>query len=323
MLNYSELRMRFDEYFEKNLDFPMHPAGLYEPCYYILEDRGKRIRPALCLLAAQLFGAGIAEDAYRTAMALELFHNFTLIHDDIMDNAPLRRGKPTIHEHYGSTTAILSGDVMNIFSYKCLCEIDLAYIKTILHLFNTTAMEVCEGQQLDMDYEQAADVTIPQYLEMIRLKTSVLLACSLKSGAIIGGANAEDAEQMYELGINLGMAFQLQDDYLDTFGLEQEIGKKVGGDILAQKNTYLQLIARESASLEQLDRLKRLQHFPDKEKIAATISHFHELEVNIATEELVKSYFGQSLANLESIHKSAEEKQPLLDLVNRLILRNK
>lgn len=323
MYSYTEIRDKFDIYFDNNLPFPSSPSGLYEPCFYILEDSGKRIRPALCLLAAQLFSENIPEDAYNVAMALELFHNFTLIHDDIMDNAPLRRGKKTIHNQYGITTGILSGDVMNIFSYKCLAEVRAEIMKPIFDLFNTTAIEVCEGQQLDMDYENAKKVSIDDYLYMIKLKTSVLLACSLKSGAILSNASAENAEKLYELGLNLGTAFQIQDDYLDTFGESGTIGKSVGGDITSNKKTFLLLKAFETANEQQKTKLKELLQRKDEHKVSETIELFKTLQIDVETKQLINHYFDKVMNNFDELQASDTSKKPLLDLIHLIIKRQK
>src|SRR5690606_31980665 len=214
------------------------PKSLYDPLHYILSLGGKRIRPILTLAAAQMFS-----DNYKAAMpqsiAIEMFHNFSLIHDDIMDKAPLRRGKTTVHKKWNTNTAILSGDLLLIKAYEQLAQCKPNYLPEILHVFNKTATQVCEGQQFDMDFETAQTVTVNNYLEMIRLKTAVLLGCSLQIGAIIGAANQNDAQNCYTFGENLGIAFQLMDDYLDAFGNPEKFGKQVGGDILANKKTYL------------------------------------------------------------------------------------
>lgn len=323
MHSYQEIRADFDKFFENNLPFPKKPSGLYDPCYYILEDSGKRIRPSLCIISNQLFGGDLADDVYNVAMALELFHNFTLIHDDIMDEAPLRRGKPTVHQQFGTSSGILSGDVMNIFSYKCLSTVRPHLLKPILDLFNTTAIEVCEGQQLDMDFEQSNNVSIEDYLYMIKLKTSVLLACGLKSGAILAEASQEECELIYDLGINLGMAFQIQDDYLDTFGNADNFGKKVGGDIRSNKKTYLYLKALELASEEQLVQMHQLQKRNDEEKVEETIELFKSLKIDTETENLIHQYFAKVMHNLNALPTSESVKKPLLQLIQGIVIRQK
>ncbi|MBC7851409.1 MAG: polyprenyl synthetase family protein, partial [Chitinophagaceae bacterium] len=241
MHSFEELSALFADKFQID-HFPIEPASLYEPNRYFLGLGGKRVRPVICLMGNELFDT-INEDAWKVANAIELFHNFTLIHDDIMDKAPLRRGKPTVHEKFGASTALLAGDVMMVAAYESLAKLDRLYIHQVLHLFNRTAREVCEGQQLDMDFEKMESVSLDQYLRMIELKTSVLLAASLRLGAILGGAGEGNQKHLYEFGRNLGIAFQIQDDYLDAFGDPAKFGKQVGGDIVANKKTFLLLHA--------------------------------------------------------------------------------
>lgn len=321
--SYQELLSRFNAYFDTNLPFPIRPAALYDPCRYILEDSGKRIRPLLCLLANQMFEGEDREDVYKVAMSLELFHNFTLIHDDIMDDAPLRRGKQTLHEKYGITSGILSGDVMNIYSYKCLTEVRPHLLKPILDLFNATAIEVCEGQQMDMDYEKKENVRIEDYLEMIRLKTSVLLACSLKAGAILAEAHEDMANLMYEIGINLGMAFQIQDDYLDTFGNESNTGKAVGGDIRANKKTYLFLKAFEKANAQQSEKLHTLVAANTQEKVQETISLYRDLDIDKSALDLIAYYFQNVEKGIAQLQMPEEQKEEMNKLLHLLINREK
>lgn len=321
--SYQELLSSFNAYFDTNLPFPIRPAALYDPCRYILENSGKRIRPLLCLLANQMFEGEDREDVYKVAMSLELFHNFTLIHDDIMDDAPLRRGKQTLHEKYGITSGILSGDVMNIFSYKCLAEVRPHLLKPILDLFNATAIEVCEGQQMDMDYERKENVKIEDYLEMIRLKTSVLLACSLKAGAILAEAHEDMANLMYEIGINLGMAFQIQDDYLDTFGNESNTGKTVGGDIRANKKTYLFLKAFEKANAQQTAKLNMLVAENAQEKVQETINLYRDLDIDKSALDLIAHYFQNVEKGIAQLQLSEEQKEEMNKLLHLLINREK
>ncbi|MEO5595488.1 MAG: polyprenyl synthetase family protein [Chitinophagaceae bacterium] len=245
MHSFEDLSKLFKEKFEVP-HFPDEPATLYNPNNYFLTIGGKRVRPVMCLMGNELFGE-IIPDCYHVATAIELFHNFTLIHDDIMDKAPLRRGMQTVHEKYDASTALLAGDVMLVRAYDYLNKIKTIFIHQVLHLFNKTAKEVCEGQQLDMDFEKQEQVSMNQYLKMIELKTSVSLAASLQSGAILGGAGEGNQRHLYEFGRNLGIAFQVQDDYLDAFGDPEKFGKKVGGDITANKKTFLMIHALEVA----------------------------------------------------------------------------
>ncbi|HEV3327579.1 MAG TPA: polyprenyl synthetase family protein, partial [Puia sp.] len=226
MHHFEELSAAFATRFNSR-HFPAHPSGLYDPADYFLGLGGKRIRPVLCIMGNELFGP-IEEDAWQLAIAVELFHNFTLIHDDIMDRAPLRRGMPTVHEKYGSSTAILAGDVVMVVGYEYLSRIGSPHIRRILQLYNQTAIHVCEGQQLDMDFESREQVTMDEYLQMIGLKTSVLLAASLQIGSILGGAGLGNQDKIYQFGKNLGLAFQIQDDYLDCYGDAAKFGKKPG-----------------------------------------------------------------------------------------------
>ena len=264
MQSFELLSQKFAIHFDKR-HFPAEPASLYDPNEYFLKIGGKRIRPVLCLMGNELFDE-IKEDAWHAGTAIELFHNFTLIHDDIMDKAPLRRGMETVHTKFGENTAILAGDVMLVKAYEELNKISLEYLQSILRLFNTTAREVCEGQQMDMDFETMDNVSMDAYLTMIELKTSVALAASLQTGAILGGAGERNQHLLYEFGKKLGIAFQVQDDYLDAFGDPKKFGKQVGGDILANKKTFLLLHAQRNASATQQKELQQLlsSNAPDK-----------------------------------------------------------
>ncbi|HSK13158.1 MAG TPA: polyprenyl synthetase family protein, partial [Phnomibacter sp.] len=266
MHSYTELSKAYAEFFATE-HFPVHPASLYDPNRYFLQLGGKRVRPLLVLMGNELFD-DIKPDAWSVANAIELFHNFTLIHDDIMDAAPLRRGQPTVHERFGSHTALLAGDVMLIKAYEFLNLVDTGISQRIIRWFNTTATQVCEGQQLDMDYEKRPDVSLEEYIEMIALKTSVLLAGALRMGAIIGGAGKGNAEHLYAFGRNLGIAFQIKDDYLDAFGDPEKFGKQVGGDILANKKTFLLIHAMANANETQLNELNALLQSQPDDKVA-------------------------------------------------------
>ena len=246
MNSYIELSKKFEEHFDKR-HFPSHTRSLYDPAQYILQLGGKRIRPVCVLMANELFD-DIVPDAFNVGTAVELFHNFSLIHDDIMDKAPLRRGVQTVHTKFGEPTALLAGDVMLVQAYEYLNKIKTGYLHRIIHLFNKMAKEVCEGQQLDMDFEKNTTVDFDGYVQMIILKTSVLLGCCLQMGAFLGGASEYNQQHMYEFGKNLGIAFQIQDDYLDAFGNPAKFGKQLGGDILANKKTFLLIHAMQNAS---------------------------------------------------------------------------
>jgi geranylgeranyl diphosphate synthase type II len=302
--------------------FPAAPASLYEPGEYFLSIGGKRIRPILCVLGNELFSE-ITEDAWSLATAIELFHNFTLIHDDMMDAAALRRGMQTVHTKYGDNTALLTGDVMLIRAYEKLQTINPAYLPKILSLFNTTAREVCEGQQLDMDFEKIPSVTLDAYIHMITLKTSVLLAASLEMGAILGGATPGNCKHLYEFGKNLGIAFQIQDDYLDAFGDPEKFGKEVGGDIRQNKKTFLLLHALEVATPDQRAKLNSLLASNGPDKVPQVMDLFKACNVDAWSIELKEKYLQMALTNLEDIAVTSTRKTALLSLANYLMQREK
>jgi len=302
--------------------FPAAPASLYEPGEYFLSIGGKRIRPILCVLGNELFSE-ITEDAWSLATAIELFHNFTLIHDDMMDAAALRRSMQTVHTKYGDNTALLTGDVMLIRAYEKLQTINPAYLPKILSLFNTTAREVCEGQQLDMDFEKMPSVTLDAYIHMITLKTSVLLAASLEMGAILGGATPGNCKHLYEFGKNLGIAFQIQDDYLDAFGDPEKFGKEVGGDIRQNKKTFLLLHALEVATPDQRAKLNSLLASNGPDKVPQIMDIFKACNVDAWSIELKEKYLQMALANLEDIAVTSTRKTALLSLANYLMQREK
>jgi geranylgeranyl diphosphate synthase type II len=300
--------------------FPAAPASLYEPGEYFLSIGGKRIRPILCVLGNELFSE-ITEDAWSLATAIELFHNFTLIHDDMMDAAALRRGMQTVHTKYGDNTALLTGDVMLIRAYEKLQTINPVYLPKILSLFNTTAREVCEGQQLDMDFEKMPSVTLDAYIHMITLKTSVLLAASLEMGAILGGATPGNCKHIYEFGKNLGIAFQIQDDYLDAFGDPEKFGKEVGGDIRQNKKTFLLLHALEVATPDQRAKLDNLLASSGPDKVPQVLELFKACNVDAWAIELKEKYLQMALANLDDIAVTSNRKTALLSLANYLMQR--
>jgi geranylgeranyl diphosphate synthase type II len=319
MHSFQELTVQFEEQLANELLFPAAPQNLYDPCRCLLALGGKRVRPVLCAMGNELFG-DIHADAWKAAMAIELFHNFTLIHDDIMDKAPLRRGQPTVHQKYGLTTGILSGDVLSIMAYRQLAGIT-QHLQPVLHLFNKTAIEVCEGQQLDMDYEVRNDVTIEEYIRMIELKTSVLLACSLEMGALIGGATAGNAGKIYSFGRNLGIAFQLQDDYLDAFGDVHKLGKQPGGDIKANKKTYLLIKALEGATAEQRDELNHWLQRDADSKVGSVLALFKATGAQQECLSAVKYYSGKAFNCLEEIAVISKRKAPLQKLAEFLLMR--
>ncbi|MBU2045104.1 MAG: polyprenyl synthetase family protein [Bacteroidetes bacterium] len=258
----------------KDTTYPSEPKELYEPISYLMALGGKRLRPAMVLMATDLFGGDIQE-ALAPALAVELFHNFTLMHDDIMDKAPLRRGQPTVHAKWNEAVAILSGDVMFVKAYKMMIQVKPDILSPVLEVFNQTAVGVCEGQQIDMNFERRAEVSIPEYVEMIRLKTAVLVGGALKIGALIGNASEKDAQLLYEFGENLGIAFQLQDDILDVYGDPEKFGKQVGGDIISNKKTFLLIKALELAEGEtakSLNHWLNLTQFDAEAKVKLLVS---------------------------------------------------
>ena len=300
-----------------------NPVELYSPINYSLEMGGKRLRPVLLLLAYNMFSEDVSA-VVPAALGIEVFHNFTLLHDDIMDKADVRRNRPTVHVKYSENAAILSGDAMAFQSYKYLVECKSPRLVDAIELFTNTAIEVCEGQQFDMDFENRLDVKEEEYLEMIRLKTAVLLACSLKAGAILANASDEVANQLYDFGINLGLSFQLQDDLLDTFGDQATFGKKIGGDILANKKTFLLINALEKGLAEQktelLSWINRTDFKPD-EKIAAVTEIYFKVGVKRLAEEKVDAYFNKAIKILDEINLQDVVKQPLRQLAAEMLIR--
>lgn len=321
MHSFKDLVTKFASTFN-TAHFPTTPKSLYEPCDYFLSLGGKRIRPVMCLMGNELFGE-ISNDAYEAAKAIELFHNFTLIHDDIMDAAPLRRGMETVHKKYGSSTAILSGDVMVIRCYDYLNKVDSQHIHKVLHIFNRSAREVCEGQQMDMDFEQQLQVNLNDYIQMIALKTSVLIAASLEIGAVLGGASEGNCKHIYEFGKNLGIAFQIQDDYLDAFGDPEKFGKQIGGDIIANKKTFLMIHVLETASQEQLKELQELIKNNPSDKVERVLNIFRACKVDEWARSLKEHYLNNAFQNLEDIPVVSSRKKPLYELAEYLIQRDR
>ncbi len=302
----------------------IQPVNLYDPIKYTLGMGGKRLRPIMVLMACDLFEPNFEEAIY-PALAIEIFHNFTLLHDDIMDHADMRRNKPSVHKKYNENVAILSGDAMSIMAYQYLAKTNSEAYRDVMQLFSETAIQVCEGQQYDMDFEDRMDVSIDDYLNMIRLKTAVLIACSLKMGALIGGASNEDADLIYDFGINLGLAFQLQDDLLDVYADQDKFGKKIGGDIVANKKTFLLLKTLELSSGPQKEELLswiNKTDFDAEEKVKNIKKIYEEINVKSISEDLIESYFGKSLELLNSVSVSEKKKEQLLALAHMIMKRD-
>ncbi|HDS08195.1 MAG TPA: polyprenyl synthetase family protein [Bacteroides sp.] len=304
---------------------PDTPRELYEPVKYILSLGGKRIRPALVLLACDLYSGGV-ESALMPAIAIEMFHNFTLVHDDMMDRSDLRRGSPTVHKKYNENVAILSGDVMSIMASRLMNQAPGVVLNTVHDIFTRTAMQVCEGQQIDMNFEERLTVTEEEYLHMIEMKTAVLIAASLKIGAVLGGASQKDAEDLYEFGRNLGIAFQLQDDLLDTYGDPEKTGKKVGTDIVDNKKTFLMIKALDHADPVQKKELTgwlSRKDFEHEEKIEAVVSVFNDLKVKELTENKIGDFYDASLQKLKKLQREEDRKTELYSFASMLMERKK
>lgn len=301
------------------------PLELYVPISYILQLGGKKLRPLLVLMACDLVD-GKKEDAIHAALAIEVFHNFTLMHDDIMDNAPIRRGKATVHEQWNNNIAILSGDAMLVKAYQELFKLDPTIQQKVLEIFSKTALEVCEGQQLDMNFETLQNVSIPMYINMIGLKTAVLLGASLQIGALVGGATMEDAKALYDFGKNIGIAFQLQDDILDVYGNEENFGKKKGGDIIANKKTYLILKTLEIADRYSKEELLTWLGHPTKkedetEKVTAVTKILDFYSIRELAKKEMDFYYQKGLKAIENLHCAQEKKQTLLNFASQLMVR--
>lgn len=324
MYSFNESREIINNTISK-INFADDPAELFDPIKYTLSTGGKRLRPALVLMSCELF-SGKIDEAIMPALGIEMFHNFTLLHDDIMDKSPIRRNKPTIHKKWNENIAILSGDVMSILSYKYITKCNKEILPSVIDLFNQTAIMVCKGQQYDMNFETLQTVTVDEYLNMIELKTSVLIAASIKLGAILGGANQVDINHMYNFGCNLGMAFQIQDDLLDVYGDLKVFGKKPGGDIIANKKTYLLVKTLEIASSEQkvriYNQLKKKSFDTDK-KINAILSVYNELNIKDISIALIKEYLSKSKSDLEKVSSENYKKERLKELFEILLNRNK
>jgi geranylgeranyl diphosphate synthase type II len=320
MHSFQELSLQFESHFSKR-HFPASPENLYDASQYLLQSGGKRARPVLCLMGNELFDV-IKNDSFHVATALEIFHNFTLVHDDIMDNAPLRRGLQTVHQKWDTPTAILAGDVMLVKCYENLNRISKDLLHLILLLFNKTAADVCEGQQLDMDFEKNAQVRLEEYVNMIALKTSVLLAASLQMGAVMGGASEGNQQHIYAFGKNLGIAFQIQDDYLDAFGNPEKFGKQVGGDILANKKTFLLLHTMEVVSGAEKTELELLLQTETADKVNRMLTLYKKCNVDAWVLELKQKYFDIALQHLEEVAVLTKRKLPLQELAHFLVQRD-
>lgn len=322
MLSFKELAYVFDQFLIA-YNYPETPKGLYDPVEYIMSIGGKRIRPLLCMASYNLYADDIIKAA-DAGMAVELFHNFSLVHDDLMDAAELRRGVASVHKKYDDNTAILSGDVMLILSYRCFEKYPDCFL-ALNRLFSQTAIEVCEGQRMDMDFERLARPGIDDYIQMITLKTSVLIACALKMGGLIASASEEDAGHLYEFGKNMGIAFQIQDDLLDCFGAQAEVGKRIGGDILQRKKTYLYLKALELLSEEKAGRLLSLytgeEQLDDESRIDQVTALFREAHVEVHAQELKLVYQQLAMSHLDAVSVDEEKKTVLRRFAGELLNR--
>jgi geranylgeranyl diphosphate synthase, type II len=324
MSNYEDLILYFEEQLDK-IQYNNRPIELYDPIKYTLGFGGKRIRPVTTLMGCELF-CNDFKKALPQSIAIELFHNFTLIHDDIMDDAPIRRGKETVFKKWNSNIAILSGDTLFALAYQYAQQADTVILKDILSVFNQTAIEVCEGQQFDLNYETRNSVSVDEYINMIRLKTGVLFGASLKIGALIGGASNSDADLLYDFGVNIGLGFQLKDDLLDTFGNEIVFGKKNGGDIVSNKKTFLYIKALELANNNERSIL--LKHYKSIElqsnsKINLIKDMFIKLNVDVAASEVIDGFFNLGIKSLDKINLPAKRKIQLMEVAVKMIDRNK
>ena len=322
MFTTSELQEKINTYIAE-LQFTRAPHHLYEPISYVLSLGGKRIRPVLMLMAYNLYKEDI-ESILSPASAIEIYHNYTLLHDDLMDRAELRRGKKTVHKVWDDNTAILSGDAMLVLAYQYIAKCAPQYLEEVVGLFSRTALEICEGQQFDMDFEQRDDVKEKEYLEMIRLKTAVLLAASLKIGGLLGGASTQDAGGLYDFGVQIGIAFQLKDDLLDVYGDASVFGKNIGGDILCNKKTFMLIKALEHAYKDQKAELEHwltAENYVDTEKIAAVTQLYDRIGVKRMAEEKIAYYSKCALSSLKGLEVAEEKKHELQKLIDKLMSR--
>ena len=324
MYTSNELLNIVNEYLN-SLPYNRKPSSLYEPIKYVLDLGGKRIRPILMMLSYNLYKEN-PKTILSSACALETYHNYTLLHDDLMDEAPLRRGQQTVHTKWNNNQAILSGDSMLVLAYERLAQVDTKHLQAVLNLFTETALQIGEGQQYDMEFEHRNDVTVDEYIEMIRLKTSVLLACATKMGALLADASAEDAENLYKFGEQIGLAFQLQDDYLDVYGDSKVFGKKIGGDITSNKKTYMLITAFNRANDKQRAELEEWINktaFDTEEKIAAVTRLYNEIGVDKLAKEKMDYYYEQGKQYLQAVKLPEEQKKELLAYAADMMSRQK
>lgn len=322
MYSFSELLEKINSHVS-GLRFERAPKGLYEPVSYVLSLGGKRIRPVLMMMAYNLYKDDV-DSILNQAAGIEIYHNYTLLHDDLMDRTDRRRGKPTVHKVWNDNVAILSGDAMLVLAYRYMAECPRERLKDIMDIFGLTALEICEGQQMDMEFETRKDVSEEEYLEMIRLKTSVLLAAGLKIGALLGGASSEDASRLYDFGVNLGVAFQLKDDLLDVYGDAQVFGKNIGGDIVCNKKTYLLIKAFERADkgqLAELDKWVDAASFRPDEKIAAVTDLYNQIGVKDLCEKQIAAYTERATQSLAAVQVDPGKKKQLEELMKLLMYR--
>lgn len=324
MLTATEIQEKVNAYIA-SLPYERKPKSLYDPIEYVLAAGGKRIRPSFVLMAYNLFHDDV-DRILPVATALETYHNYTLLHDDLMDKADMRRGRPTVHKKWDDNTAILSGDTMLVLAYEHLAKCDTKYLKSALDLFTETALEVSEGQQFDMEFETRNDVAEEEYIEMIRLKTSVLLACALKMGAVVAGASDADANALYAFGEKVGLAFQLQDDLLDVYGDPKVFGKAIGGDITSNKKTFMLINAfnrADAGTRAELERWTTATEFDPAEKIAAVTEIYNRLGIDKLAEQRIKEYFEQSRQHLDELSVSDDRKAVLREYTERMMNRKK
>lgn len=324
MLTATEIQEKVNAYIA-SLPYERKPKSLYDPIEYVLAAGGKRIRPSFVLMAYNLFHDDV-DRILPVATALETYHNYTLLHDDLMDKADMRRGRPTVHKKWDDNTAILSGDTMLVLAYEHLAKCDTKYLKPALDLFTETALEVSEGQQFDMEFETRNDVAEEEYIEMIRLKTSVLLACALKMGAVVAGASDADANALYAFGEKVGLAFQLQDDLLDVYGDPKVFGKAIGGDITSNKKTFMLINAfnrADAGTRAELERWTTATEFDPAEKIAAVTEIYNRLGIDKLAKQRIKEYFEQSRQHLDELSVSDDRKAVLREYTERMMNRKK